>query len=967
MIECPICKERFDAFESRCPKCGCPKLTATDPQTEEIYRAAIQGDLSAANRLGKLYFEGKNMPQNYVSALFWFQKAARGGNPSGLYNLGVCFAKGYGTEKDAASARLCFEKAAKAGKRNAQAALQTLEREFDTRPEVNIYTGNDAISELFRSWDEEKLYREKMYRERNNAGQGGKSPSAEKPSPALQKISAEEKKPSHAPQKVFAEKKKPLEKHAVDDGKPKTENRSAISEALKASRRLPKAFFADQDESSENQREQERLNTVLIEVERQHSELQVEYNAEIGESRKAWENRREAFIEARENGFDPYSVYSEVMQTEEWKDTIEQMKKRVEQEMNDLDVLKRKPYFARLDFGSSKYDLHTAYIGERGFEDLVVDWRDKEIGNIYYQSRFFANEKNFCLALKRNIEIEDPLFNGRRGIYKGYSDEINLYRAIREDSFSITDPLFERLLEDNRKDGKIHNIIKSIQENQYGIITAPLFENILVNGCAGSGKTMILYHRLSYLLYNESDLKPNNVFVITPHALFNRFTGGLLGELRLDGITNLPYDLIWKRFIELYVERFGLYESVYAPYERIYYDIEKEGAYFHAVHEILDSATESYSRFVDWELQRLTHATGKEIARDCLSQISGKDLFDEKSFNFYVTAKGELAGFSAANMEYTLKEQQARYSNYGKYKRYFSKYLTKDAVYSEGGRLKKFARTTLFDDDEIEKFIRIADAVERLEALQQFLKGEPAWLYVDICQFAVENVNRSDNSDKQKKCISADVFIVRQLAERFGSIFKTKSCLFVDEVQNYSEFELYCLRILFGRGHINMFGDIRQRVENYGVSDVEQVDKIIRVKEYSLNENYRNAKEITDFVNDRLHLKMMAIGLHGKAEEIRSQEVKFEDGKENVVITKGRAEAEKFMALAPDTQGMRILDDETDRFATGVNILTVKQVKGLEFLRVYVYDCNMSDNEKYVAYTRALNELIVVKGGAENE
>ena len=70
--------------------------------------------------------------------------------------------------------------------------------------------------------------------------------------------------------------------------------------------------------------------------------------------------------------------------------------------------------------------------------------------------------------------------------------------------------------------------------------------------------------------------------------------------------------------------------------------------------------------------------------------------------------------------------------------------------------------------------------------------------------------------------------------------------------------------------------------------------------------------------------------------------------KENVVITKGRAEAEKFMALAPDTQGMRILDDETDRFATGVNILTVKQVKGLEFLRVYVYDCNMSDNEKRI-------------------
>ena len=38
----------------------------------------------------------------------------------------------------------------------------------------------------------------------------------------------------------------------------------------------------------------------------------------------------------------------------------------------------------------------------------------------------------------------------------------------------------------------------------------------------------------------------------------------------------------------------------------------------------------------------------------------------------------------------------------------------------------------------------------------------------------------------------------------------------------------------------------------------------------------------------------------------------------------------------------------------------VDEVKGIEFDKVYVIPNNMSRNEKYIAYTRALSELIVV-------
>ena len=46
---------------------------------------------------------------------------------------------------------------------------------------------------------------------------------------------------------------------------------------------------------------------------------------------------------------------------------------------------------------------------------------------------------------------------------------------------------------------------------------------------------------------------------------------------------------------------------------------------------------------------------------------------------------------------------------------------------------------------------------------------------------------------------------------------------------------------------------------------------------------------------------------------------------------------------------------------TRINLMTVYESKGLEFTAVAVADSDMTDNEKYIAYTRALKELAVVR------
>ena len=44
--------------------------------------------------------------------------------------------------------------------------------------------------------------------------------------------------------------------------------------------------------------------------------------------------------------------------------------------------------------------------------------------------------------------------------------------------------------------------------------------------------------------------------------------------------------------------------------------------------------------------------------------------------------------------------------------------------------------------------------------------------------------------------------------------------------------------------------------------------------------------------------------------------------------------------------------------------MSVFESKGLEFSAVAVYDKGMTENEKYIAYTRALRELAVISEDA---
>lgn len=68
--------------------------------SQKIKNKADRGDVCAQCNLGRMYFEGKGIQQDYKQAMYWFNKAAEQGNAIAQNNLGVMYYKGQGVSRN---------------------------------------------------------------------------------------------------------------------------------------------------------------------------------------------------------------------------------------------------------------------------------------------------------------------------------------------------------------------------------------------------------------------------------------------------------------------------------------------------------------------------------------------------------------------------------------------------------------------------------------------------------------------------------------------------------------------------------------------------------------------------------------------------------------------------------------------------------------------------------------------------
>lgn len=195
------------------------------------------------------------------------------------------------------------------------------------------------------------------------------------------------------------------------------------------------------------------------------------------------------------------------------------------------------PYFARVDLEKShdsKKSIDVVYIGKSALLDnkgnlIVSDWRS-DIAKTYYQNteiEFKINDVWCLVLLRRSFDIKN-------GELISYKNEFVYDGSLPSKYDQLLDPFLVQLIKEKRTEGKFTDIIRTIQRKQIEIIYEKYDQNIIVQGYAGSGKTMILLHRLSYLLYNNKNINPHSIWIITPNNIFNKQIKDLAHELELD-------------------------------------------------------------------------------------------------------------------------------------------------------------------------------------------------------------------------------------------------------------------------------------------------------------------------------------------------------------------------------------------------------------------------------------------------
>ena len=685
------------------------------------------------------------------------------------------------------------------------------------------------------------------------------------------------------------------------------------------------------------------------------------------------------------------------------------------------------PYFARMDVVDDKEGYNSYYIGKRGDEGLeIVDWRAPLARRYYQKSRiaFTINDYRYKLVLRRALRTRSGKVIGMQNEYLSVKDYLAPEEIGGRDEAVIFDPFLREVIKSRKEKSGITDIIDTIQEKQYEIITLPEDAHFAVQGIAGSGKTMIMLHRLSYIMYNNEGVKPRDVLVITPSDSFSSFIDELSAVLELEKVKTGTIEsyfaaLLRSQGIDIsgrveHSERppEGYLSYIYSP--AFISDVEARLAkIYDGVHGMF--ASEECRKLSDEVISRCRRQSelyeriknaSLRVRRCVLGEIkekAGGGLYYTKPFRKLFNCVGDIAEFL------TLVATDARMDTYGYFYRQmltFYKSLRHVSRYAEkicAGAEDDLAALDSAVDREISDLSRYKTNVggtevftyaERMEKRRELkreiasnigyvreiggmfaavcdfaevLRGESSFVAIGKCEGGVdvaryfygETVKRSRRKYgvKSGKLYPSDVYALCLMLCKLGYDLAPKhSFVFIDEGQDISEGEYYVLKHVNDRARFNVFGDMMQKITPYrGLFDWSAVEE----KVYTLNQNYRNTNQIVDFVARELKIDMQSIGCDGS--EIVCLQPRKVSGwlapvKGLKAVITSEARLKEFAR-----KNYNVIRETGKISKSRINLMTVYESKGLEFTAVAVADSDMSDNEKYIAYTRALKELAVIR------
>lgn len=709
------------------------------------------------------------------------------------------------------------------------------------------------------------------------------------------------------------------------------------------------------------------------------------------------------------------------------------------------------------------------------------------------------------------VEFDDKMLNIIRGkdfFSDSFLDDlISKYNPEQYKPEEAADLIYDEFLQElleRRSTAEFKNIVFSIQKKQGEIIQAPYSRNMVVQGCAGSGKSMIMLHRLPILLYDHPDsLKRTHLYIITPSEMYVQLAESMRHQLEISDIKMGTLEQYYDHCIEKYQGRTA-YDYGKISYGR---KLSKEDEnYIYSEQCIKDvnkifekiltgvsvSLTSAYSElglrttlrrrgnsyaqrlsFFLIDLQEVLNANNSIIikyfkhARDVI--IALRTLRDTLDYRKKAAVQEVMKRISFDKD--AIKQREYEISKLDPIQNAIAIKNRKDDIARITNRVKDFEdMITSIESDEsyfssidvigrkINKVIKpfneinleysIGNAKEIYEVI--YRAGEligayymiawelsktgdkysyllnPINLTVQKVESAVSVLQNTKDRyltydyyckiiAEQKRLSDAQNIAIRNayesIMERVGikrddegtiialrcspylylqilyqyqgaPVSAKETLLAIDEAQGIAPVEIELLRHVNGDNVIlNMYGDVHQHIEGTkGVDSWDEYKNILDFDYHEMNENYRNASQITSYCNRRFNMNMVAINTTGKGvheidskEQFRKEMInQLIDTKKtglSAILVRDSSEAEY---ITSQFSGYRnkfhdMTGDEFSIHRSRWNIITIDEAKGLEFNTVFAISGHMTENQKYIAFTRALDDLYIYDEAIESD
>ena len=652
--------------------------------------------------------------------------------------------------------------------------------------------------------------------------------------------------------------------------------------------------------------------------------------------------------------------------------------------IQQLERQKESPYFGRIDVQFGKDEkVEKMYIGPATFFDeedqvQVYDWRapiaslfyEGTLGELHYETPNGAQKAQ--AFLKRDIVIK-----------KGTLQSV--YDIENEESL-----LMEALSAPTNKDGHLEGITATIQKEQNEIIRLNPKDWLIVNGCAGSGKTTILLQRIAYLMYQAKDKRMSDMLLLSRNQLFAKYVSHVIPSLTG---SELYQQTLAQHTIELYRKMY-LHKTTtlsQVPTRKVYLT---DSEWIALVHRNLQGLTvkdlpyraigiKGQAVFTMKDYEKLTENVN--VTLPLHQQLTQMQTVLERTLKrrlnkFFMSekAKAVYESMNAMQIEVLMKDVETK----------------SEAEYFQVLGQKVFEKEVLEVTQQVEMFAFVDIAY----LVQQWMPQAKA---------RRQELEKMDNAPIPLKKIEGarlqvtaeGIRLLQYVATRVTPVrdYVGYSHLFIDEVQDVSLLWLGTLSNFYFRAKFTVVGDTYQSfttsstIFTLGTRHPELVELVFpnrTLTNRSLEISYRCTAQITRFANGILQWPLdknvfprtgSEVTLYSDADGMQLTRLKglLEESPQvyhtTAILCRTMEEAKALHQLL-NVEDIALLEDSSESLGSRFVLTTIQVAKGMEFDEVIIWNATdeayHTAKEQMMLYTtctRAKHRLsLIVPKGTEN-